>query len=65
MTDEEQNAHAKAHVLAGGDGGWYSTTEQVQVGTETITVPEQSHMETVVVKEAWTEQVLVKAAGWY
>lgn len=65
MSDEEQDAHAEAHVLAGGDGGWYTTTEQVQVGTRTVNVPEKSHMETRVVKEAWTEQVLVKAAGWY
>ena len=64
-SQEALDAHSEAHVLAGGDGGWYSTTEQVQVGTETITVPEQSHMETVVVKEAWTERILVREAGWY
>ena len=39
--------------------------EQVQVGTRTVEVPEQSHMETYIVKEAWTEKVLVKEAGWY
>ena len=65
LTQDEAYEHSEAHVLAGGDGGWYSTTEQVQVGTKTVTVPEQSHMETVVIKEAWTEQVLVKEAGWY
>lgn len=64
-SDEERIAHANMHIDAGGDGGWYSTTEQVQVGTETITVPEQSHMETVVVKEAWTERILVRETGWY
>ena len=62
---EARNAHAESHVLEGGDGGWYSTTEQVQVGTETVYVPEQSHMETVVVKEAWTERIVTKEAGWY
>ena len=39
--------------------------DYVQVGTKTVNVPEQSHYETVVVKEAWTEKVLVKEAGWY
>ena len=65
LSSDERYAHSEAHVLAGGDGGWYSTTEQVQVGTKTVSVPEKSHMETVVVKAAWTEKVLVKEAGWY
>lgn len=64
-SQEARDAHAEAHMEAGGDGGWYSTTEQVQVGTQTIAVPEQYHYETVTVKEAWTEKVLVKEAGWY
>ena len=65
LSQDERDAHAEAHMEAGGDGGWYSTTEQVQVGTKTVSVPEKSHMETVVVKAAWTEKVLVKEAGWY
>ena len=65
LSQDERDAHAEAHMEAGGDGGWYSTTEQVQVGTKTVNVPEKSHMETVVVKAAWTEKVLVKEAGWY
>ena len=65
LSADERYAHAEAHMDEGGDGGWYSTTEQVQVGTKTINVPEKSHMETVVVKAAWTEKVLVKEAGWY
>lgn len=65
LSEDERDEYAIAHVLAGGDGGWYSTTEQVQVGTETITVPEKYHYETKVIKEAWTEKVLVKEAGWY
>ena len=65
LSEDERDEHAIAHVLAGGDGGWYTATEQVQVGTRTVEVPEQSHMETYIVKEAWTEKVLVKEAGWY
>lgn len=38
---------------------------QVQTGTKTVTVPEQGHYETKVVKEAWTEKKLVKEAGYY
>ena len=65
LSADERYAHAEAHMDEGGDGGWYSTTEQVQVGTKTVNVPEKSHMETVVVKAGWTEKVLVKEAGWY
>ena len=64
-SQEARDAHAEAHMDEGGDGGWYTATEQVQVGTRTVEVPEQSHMETYIVKEAWTEKVLVKEAGWY
>ena len=42
LSQDERDAHAEAHMEAGGDGGWYSTTEQVQVGTKTINVPEKS-----------------------
>lgn len=66
LSQSERTAHSKNHVLnEGGDGGWYTATEQVQVGTKTVNVPEQSHYETKVIKEAWTEKVLVKEAGWY
>lgn len=64
-SQEARDAHAEAHMDEGGDGGWYTAIEQVQVGTRTVEVPEQSHMETYIVKEAWTEKVLVKEAGWY
>ena len=56
-------AHLKEHMLNGVGGGYHS--EDVQVGTQTITVPEVSHMETVLVKEAWTEKKLIREAGWY
>lgn len=65
LSEDEAYNHSETHVLAGGDGGWYTATEQVQVGTKTVNVPEQSHYETKVIKEAWTEKVLVKEAGWY
>ena len=64
LSQSERIAHANQHIDEGGDGGWYTATEQVQVGTRTVEVPEQSHMETYIVKEAWTEKVLVKEAGW-
>ena len=60
---ENCQIHMKEHALAG-EGGRYHD-DYVQVDTKTITVPEQSHTETVVVKEAWTERVLVREAGWY
>ena len=37
----------------------------VQVGTRTVNVPEESHYETKIVKEAWTEKKLIREAGWY
>lgn len=60
---ESCQSHMKAHALAG-EGGRYHD-DYVQVDTKTVTVPEKSHMETVVVKEAWTERVIVREAGWY
>ncbi len=48
------------------DGFTYHTEIQsVVVGYETVENPEQGHYETVVIKEAWTEKVLVKEAGYY
>ena len=38
---------------------------KVQVGTEIVTVPEEYHYETIIIKEAWTETVIIKEAGWY
>lgn len=60
---ENCQIHMKEHALAG-EGGRYHD-DYVQVDSKTVTVPEQSHMETVTVKEAWTERVLVREAGWY
>lgn len=44
-------------------GSYHDEWVQVQIGTKTI--PEQGHYETQVVKEAWTEKKLVRAAGYY
>ena len=60
---ENCQIHMKEHALAG-EGGRYHD-DYVQVDAKTVTVPEQSHMETVTVKEAWTERVIVREAGWY
>ena len=60
---ETCQSHMKEHALEG-EGGRYHD-EYVQVDSKTISVPEKSHTETVVVKEAWTEKILVKEAGWY
>lgn len=72
---ENITAHQKKHALNGEAGGYYVTDVKVQVGTKTVTVPEEYHYETkvvkeawtetVVVKEAWTEKVLVREAGYY
>lgn len=44
----------------------YSTKQiQVQTGNKTITVPEKGHYETKIIKEAWTEKILVREAGYY
>ena len=48
------------------DGFTYHTEIQsVVVGYETVEIPEQGHYETVVIKEAWIEKVIVKEAGYY
>ena len=60
---ENCQSHMKEHALAG-EGGRYHD-EYVQIDSKTISVPEKSHTETVIVKEAWTEKRLVKEAGWY
>lgn len=60
---ENCQSHMKEHALAG-EGGRYHD-DYVQVDSNTISVPEESHTETRVVKEAWTEKILVREAGWY
>ncbi len=48
------------------DGFTYHTEIQsVIVDYENVEIPEQGHYETVVVKEAWIEKILIKEAGYY
>ncbi len=57
--------HIYNHIINGQNGSYSAKKIEVQVGTKTVEVPEQGHWETKVVKEAWTEKVLVKEAGYY
>lgn len=63
--DSAFSAHDKAHMLAGEGSGYHNDTRKVQVGTNTVNVPEEGHYEKKLVKAAWDEKVLVKEAGWY
>lgn len=67
--DVTDNAVRKQHMmwegLNGGKGSYHTESRQVQVCTKTVEVPEKGHYETVVVQEAYDEQVLVREAGWY
>lgn len=65
MSEKEWIAHSDQHIDNGERGGYYSDVIRVQVGTETVNVPEKGHYETRVIKEAYDEQVLVRPAGWY
>ncbi len=70
ITDEGMSAaewthHIGNEAINGGKGSYRNEPRQVQVGTKVIEVPEQGHYETVVVQEAYDEQVLVREAGWY
>lgn len=58
-------SHVKAHALAHENSGYHVEQQNVQTGTKTVTVPEQSHYETQTVKAAWTEHKLVREAGYY
>lgn len=57
--------HPKQHAMNGENGSYRSAPTYEQVGTKTVNVPEQSHYETQVVKEAYTEHKLVREAGYY
>ncbi|MGN0454245.1 MAG: hypothetical protein ACI4G1_03625, partial [Ruminococcus sp.] len=65
MSDTEWCHHIGNEALNGGKGSYHSEKRQIQVGTKTVEVPEKGHYETVVVQEAYDEQVLVREAGWY
>ena len=57
--------HIYNHMINKENGSYRVDTVNVQVGTKTVEVPEKGHWETKVVKEAWTEKVIVKEAGYY
>lgn len=65
MTMEEREEHMLRHVLNGEPDGFHSGYTTVQTGTKTVYVPEESHYETRVIKEEWTEKKLIRKAGWY
>lgn len=44
---------------------YHSEIRNEIIDTETVVHPEQGHYETVVIKEAWTEKILIKEAGYY
>lgn len=52
-------------VIQGFNTGEYELSENRGTLYKVETTPEQGHYETVVVKEAWTEMVLVQEEGWY
>lgn len=56
--------HMLYEINNGGKGSYHDEWVNMQVGTKTVTVEEQGHYETVVIKEAWTEKVLVKEGYW-
>ena len=57
-TQDEASAHVKAHMLVGEQGGYHKEYRDILVGHKTVTHPEEGHYNTVVVKEAYTEEVL-------
>lgn len=57
--------HMKAHMMKGENGSYRCETVDVIVGYRQVEVPELGHYETRVKKEAHTERVLVREAGWY
>ncbi len=63
-SDDQLADHVMEHYRNGEANGWGSGYVDEPV-TKTVYVEEQGHYETQVVKEAWTEKVLVKEAGWY
>ena len=65
MSETERDNHMIQHHLKGEETGFRYAPVQVPNGTKTVNVPEEGHYETVTVKEAWTEKVLVREAGWY
>lgn len=59
------NEHLDMEMKKGYSGSYHDEPTKEQIGTKTVTVPEEYHYETKKVKDEWTETVLVKKAGWY
>lgn len=57
------SAHSKAHVLAGGSGGWKEVVKDVLVGT--IHHPAVTEKKWIVDQEAWTETINHPEEGHY
>lgn len=57
--------HGYNHMINGENASYRSELRKIAVGTQTVSVPEQGHYETRIVKEAYTEKKLVKEAGYY
>ncbi len=65
LSQDELDEYIKNLLLSGQSGQWYTDTKEIQVDTETIVVDEVGHWEQKLVKEAYTEKVLVREAGYY
>ncbi|MGN0456457.1 MAG: dockerin type I repeat-containing protein [Acutalibacteraceae bacterium] len=56
---EHKNQHISNGERSGGFAGYTTILFRI------TTVPEESYYETRIIKEAWTEKILIKEAGWY
>ena len=65
ITDNIKGHDMEVHVPNDENFSYTVRSKKVLVGTETITVPEEGHYETKIIKEEWTEKKLVKEAGYY
>ena len=63
-SSSEIATHCGEHLRAGGKGSWSTKYKEVQVGTKIVEVPPEGFWQEIY-HEAWTEEVLVKEAGWY
>lgn len=57
--------HGKQHMINGENFSYHDEWREDIIGYETVVEPEEGHYETKVIKEAYTEKVLVKEEGWY
>ena len=65
ITDNIKGHDMEVHVPNDENFSYTVRRKKVLVDTEVITVPEEGHYETKVIKEAYTEKKLVKEAGYY